>query len=149
MPLPGDGYSIAMPDSSPLPVLTSLEEVRELVERSSEPTFLRYSKGPEQDAHEQSVDQESGLELPGLSTNPLDPEPWWSRPVLDWLARQICQYAHLRRDGDRYAWVLTGEVVGRGPDCEPLIARPRPLARLAEQVIDEADEVYSERFERS
>jgi hypothetical protein len=128
--------------------LRSLGELADLVARVGEP-YVRFSEGPEADARESSVDHESGLELPGLSVNPLRPEPWWTRPTRDWLARQLCQYAHLRdEDGDRHAWVLTGRVVGRGPDCEPLIADAEPIARIADAVIDEAGRVYSERFDR-
>ncbi|WP_259608144.1 MULTISPECIES: DUF6098 family protein [Microbacterium] len=32
---------------------------------------------------------------------------------------------------DRIAWVLTGRIVGRGPDCEPLLDDVRPVAQLA------------------
>lgn len=57
---------------------------------------------------------------PGLSANPLDPEPWWTRPTREWPARQLCNDAHLQReDGERHGWVLAGTVVGRGPDNEP------------------------------
>ena len=45
--------------------------------------YVRYSKGPQHDLGEASVDTESGLELPGLSVNPLDPEPWWTRPTAE------------------------------------------------------------------
>jgi len=127
--------------------LHRLDELVALLERTDEPLYVRYSEGPEADARATSVDQESGLELPGLSTNPLRPEPWWTRPVEDWLARQLCQYAHLG-DGGRRAWVLRGRIAGWGPDREPLIAEPEPIAFLDEALIDEADRIYSERFDR-
>jgi Family of unknown function (DUF6098) len=112
-----------------------------------EPLYVRYSKGAEYDLRESSVDTESGLELPGLSVNPLDPEPWWTRPTLDWLARQLCQYKHLQdRNQDRAAWVVRGEVVGRGPDCEPLLADVEFLAELTDELLDEAEDRYIERF---
>jgi hypothetical protein len=130
--------------------ISSLEELAELVDQLGEPSYVRYSAGPEADERETSTDHESGLELPGLSVNPLNPEEWWTRPERDWLARQLCQYAHLREEGEgeRYAWVLTGQVAGHGPDCEPLIAGARPVARIADEAIDEAGRVYSERFDR-
>ena len=89
----------------------------------AQPSFVRYSEGPRHDADETSIDTESGLELPGLSVNPLDPESWWTRDVRDWLARQLCQYKHLRdRNRDRTAWLVRGELVGRGdrPDGYPV-----------------------------
>jgi len=123
----------------------SLRELAELVE-IGEPLFVRYSQGPEADAAEVSVDHESGCTLPGLSVNPLDPEPWWDRPREHWVARQLQQYAHLAA-GERYAWVLTGAVVGRGPDCEPLVVEVRPLARIAARALDEASDVYRSAFD--
>lgn len=135
-----------MSDVTPL---QRLEELVALIDGTAEPLYVRFSKGPDADASESSVDHESGLELPGLSVNPLRPEPWWTRPLRDWLARQLCQYAHLRERGaGRFAWVLTGETAGRGPDCEPLIANGRPVAFIADAMIDEADRIYSERFDR-
>ncbi|MET4224558.1 DUF6098 family protein [Oerskovia enterophila] len=123
----------------------TLAELAELVELG-EPLYVRYSEGPEADTAETSIDYESGCALPGLSVNPLAPEPWWDRPVEHWVARQLHQYVHLAAGG-RYAWVLTGVVVGRGPDCEPLIARVQPVARLADPVIDEAARLYQEAFD--
>ncbi len=85
--------------------------------------------------------------MPGLSVNPLTPEPWWTRPLRDWLARQICQYEHLAEDGDRHAWVFTGTCVGRGPDCEPLLVEVTPVARLDPAVLRKAKRVYEEEFD--
>lgn len=132
---------------SGLPTLLELAELEELVE-GCEGIYVRYSEGPERDEREQSVDTESGLVLPGLSVNPLSPQDWWTRPLVEWLARQISQYRHLAdRNPDRYAWVLTGREVGRGPDCEPLIADVTPVARLGDLLIEEALELYRERFD--
>ena len=128
------------------PVAT-VQELEELVaERPG--LHVRYSKGPKADRGGGSMDTESGLELPGLSVNPLAPEPWWTRPIGDWLARQLCQYRHLAESNpERFAWVLTGRVVGRGPDCEPLLADVVPVARLAPALLEEADERYRESFD--
>lgn len=127
--------------------LRHLDELADLV--AAQPGLhVRYSKGPESDADGGSIDTESGLELPGLSVNPLDPEAWWTRPVEDWLARQLCQYRHLaERNVDRFAWVLRGTEVGRGPDCEPLLADVEPVARLDERLLDEAEQRYRSRFD--
>lgn len=117
-------------------------------ELGDQPLFVRYSEGPEKDAEGRSIDTESGLELPGLSANPLDPEPWWTRPTADWLARQLCQYKHLsERNPDRLAWVLHGEEIARGPDCEPLLVDVEFVARLTDRLLAEAEQRYHERFD--
>jgi hypothetical protein len=130
-----------------LPVVHTLAEVAEVVRRRPG-VCVRFSRGPRADGDEASVDYESGLELPGLSVNPLSPEPWWERPLQDWLARQLCQYAHLLDDADdeRVAWLLTGEEVARGPDNEPLLADVVPVALLHRSALDEAQARYRARF---
>ena len=129
-----------------------MHEIRRLGELESwlgsRPLYVRYSEGPEHDLAGESIDTESGLALPGLSANPLDPEPWWTRPVEDWLARQLCQYKHLReRNPDRMAWVVTGAITGRGPDCEPLLGDVVWLGVLEDAVLDEAERRYAARFD--
>ena len=110
-------------------------------------TYLRYSLGPEADARQTSRDYESGLELPGLSVVPLTPPGWWRRPVADWLARQVCKYAQLGEgDADKCAWLLAGRVADRGPDHEPLVADPKPLAILSDSLVDQARSHYHEHF---
>jgi hypothetical protein len=111
--------------------------------------FVRFSAGPAADAAEQSIDYESGSQLPGLSANRLDPESWWSRPLIDWLARQVCQYLHLNeRSPDHSGWVLRGRIVGRGPDDEPLLADIDPIAWLGPRLIVEAERLYADRFDQ-
>lgn len=130
-----------------LPLLTSLSAVAEFEKHGCE-LFVRYSEGHELHDGSPSIDYESGLELPGISANPLGPAPWWSRPVLDWTARQLCQYVQLKHDEPiRQAWILTGEIVGQGPDCEPLIAHPEALAVVHPCVLEEAQQVYRQRFD--
>lgn len=115
--------------------LETLDELVGLV-RSRPGLHVRYSAGPESDRDGGSIDTESGLELPGLSVNPLDAEEWWTRPLADWLARQVCQYRHLsEKNPERFAWVLTGRQVGRGPDSEPLLAEVEPVARLSDDLL--------------
>jgi hypothetical protein len=126
-------------------LVKDLSELEDLVRLGGD-VYVRYSKGYEADSGSQSTDTESGLTLPGLSVNPLSPEGWWTRPLKDWLARQICQYKHLGERQERHAWVLTGTLVGRGPDCEPLLADVRPLGRLDPALLEEAEHVYQERF---
>jgi hypothetical protein len=127
-----------------VPHLRSLAEVTELVETVS-PIYVRFSAGPVADAATVSRDHESGCLLPGLSVNPLTPEPWWDRKLEHWLARQLCQYAHLLTP-ERYPWVLTGEIAGRGPDCEPLLVDTTVAATIAPPVVDEAAAVYARVF---
>ncbi len=135
-------------DDEPMPTVRSLGELAELTQRETG-LHVRFSKSPEDDRRDPSKDYESGLELPGLSVNPLDPEPWWQRPLEDWLARQLCQYSHLLEDSEdeRRAWVLQGREVARGPDNEPLLADFRPVAWLDGGVIDEARRRYDEAFD--
>ncbi|ALX66992.1 DUF6098 family protein [Microbacterium sp. XT11] len=104
--------------------------------------------GTDDDARRHSIDTESGLELRGLSVNPLDAEDWWTRPLEDWLARQLSQYRHLaQKDPERIAWILGGELAGRGPDCEPLLRDVEPVAILDEHLLDEAWERYQRVFD--
>ena len=135
----------AVPDED-LDVISSLDELAQLVD---DDVYVRFSKGPDDDRNSTSRDYESGLDLPGLSVNPLRPEQWWRRPVNDWLARQICNYVHIQEesDDDRRAWVLRGSVAARGPDNEPLVTGYRPLAWLSDEVIDEAKRRYQSRFD--
>lgn len=128
-------------------LIKSLSELEALLEEDAD-LYVRYSEGYDADRDGGSIDTESGLELPGLSVNPLHPEPWWTRPAADWLARQLCQYKQLQdKNPDRFAWVLRGQCVGRGPDCEPLMIRVLPVARLAQSLLTEAEHVYHQRFD--
>jgi len=132
---------------SRLCVLRDLDEVVDEV-RAHDTVYLRYSKGPDEDlSRGSSRDYESGLDLPGLSVTVATPEPWWSRPVEDWVARRLCQYADLGQAEGRFPWLLTGRPVGNGPDHEPLVDQVRPLARVADEAVHEAVRVYRQRFE--
>lgn len=133
-------------DGREMLLITSLRELRELIDVLGAPAYVRFSAGPQADAAGTSIDKESGCTLPGLSVNPLVPEAWWDRPAEHWLARQLRQYAHLC-GGERFGWVLTGATVGRGPDCEPLVRDVRAVARLDDTVLDEAERVYTEVFD--
>jgi len=128
-----------------LPRLRDLAEVAELVSVVS-PLYVRFSGGPDSDRATVSRDHESGCLLPGLSVNPMNPEPWWDRPVEHWVARQLCQYAHLMT-AERSPWLLTGELAGRGPDCEPLLVDVEPAASIDPRVVEEAGRLYREVFD--
>lgn len=119
--------------------ISSLDELTALV-ASRRGLYVRWSRGPEDDAGERSRDHASGLELPGLAANPLDPPAWWTLPLAGWVARQVTTYDHLGEDAaDHLAWVLTGRVVDRGPDNEPLLADVQPVAPLSPAVLDAAE----------
>jgi hypothetical protein len=110
--------------------------------------FVRYSHGPDRDARGPSRDYEAGLDMPGLSVTPLTPEPWWTRPPIDWIARRVCKYMDLADHApDRHPWILTGDVTGSGPDHEPLVANVRPIAWLGGNVLSQARRWYEERFD--
>jgi hypothetical protein len=127
--------------------LEHLDEVVGLLDHH-ERLFVRHSKGPDADAGRTSRDYESGLALPGLAVADLRPPDWWSRPAVDWVARRVCSYAELAEaDPSRYPWVLTGRVVDRGPDHEPLVADVQPVARIGPKALTEAQEHYERHFD--
>ncbi len=70
-------------------------------------------------------------------------------PLGDWIARQLCQYRHLADDGedDRRAFVIAGRQVGRGPDCEPLLADVEVLGVIELAALDEAEQRYQRAFD--
>ena len=132
-----------------IPRLSGLADVVALV-RERPDAHVRYSRDPRTEAGRGSTDTESGLELPGLSVNPLGAEGSWSRPLDDWIARQLCQYRHLAEEDDdeeREAWVVAGREVGRGSDCEPLLADVEVLAVVGEDALDEAEARYRAVFD--
>ncbi|MFC4913901.1 DUF6098 family protein [Actinomadura gamaensis] len=126
--------------------MKTLADLAELVENESG-LFVRWSRGPEVDEGGVSKDDLTGTELPGLSANALDVEDWWKpRPVWMWVARRLYDYSHLAHEkgpGVR-PWVLEGEVVGHGPDNEPLVACRRPIAWIEEDVLEEAERAVAE-----
>ena len=119
--------------------IDDLDELAELVAR--EPAvFVRYSRGPDRD-------YQAALDMPGLSVTPVTPEPWWTRPSVEWIARRVCKYLDLAEIApDRRPSVLTGEVVGNGPNHEQLVADVRPIAWLGEGVLVQARRCYEKRF---
>jgi hypothetical protein len=128
-----------------LRVVTGLSDVVGLVGIHGT-LFLRYSQGPEADSAGPSRDYEANVDLPGLSVTVVSPEPWWPRPVEDWVARRLCKYAELGEESGRFPWLLTGRVVGNGPDHEPLVEDVNPIARVSDTALEEAVEIYNQRF---
>jgi hypothetical protein len=108
--------------------------------------YVRYSKGPSHDGDGPSRDYEAGVEMPGLSVTPIAPEPWWSRPPEDWVARRLCKYEELGEMQGRFPWLLHGHVAGYGPDHEPLVVDVEPVARVGPQALQRARELYQQRF---
>jgi hypothetical protein len=136
-----------MPPPERLRTVDDLDELVRLVQELPD-LFVRYSKGPSHDARRgYSRDYESGVDMPGLSVTTIAPEPWWTRPAEDWVARRLCKYEELGDEQDRFPWLLTGQVVGYGPDHEPLIVDVRPVARVGREVLERARRLYEERFE--
>jgi hypothetical protein len=126
--------------------IEDFDELTDLVQRRPG-LFVRYSAGPDADAGGPSRDYESGVDLPGWSVTDLDPEPWWTRPAADWVARRVCKYLELAEGGDQRPWVLTGRVVGRGPDHEPLVVDVEPIGWIAPAVVEQAKDRYHRRFD--
>lgn len=127
--------------SSDLECIDSLDELARLAGSASD-LFVRWSSSPAQDqATGLSFDELTGVELPGLSVNSLAVETWWEdRPFKLWLARRLYDYRHLRgmRAADVRPWVLEGDIVGRGPDNEPLVRCRKAIAWLGSRTIAEA-----------
>ena len=133
------------PNAHQLDELEDLDELTKLVESTGD-LYVRWSRGPEADRCATSVDQLTGVELPGLSANSLMVEPWWGdRPARVWIARRLYDYRHLGDQPGVMPWVFEGEEVARGPDNEPIVRCLRPIARLAERVVRQS-EAAVERF---
>ncbi|MDX6248130.1 MAG: hypothetical protein QOF10_1490 [Kribbellaceae bacterium] len=132
---------------SGLPIVDDFDELVALVERRPG-MYLRYSAGLAADLESgHSRDHEAEVELPGWSVTTISPEPWWPRPVSDWAARRICQYAHLAEQPERFPWLLIGRLVGRGPDHEPLVVDMDPVIRIGDPALETALKIYHERFD--
>jgi Family of unknown function (DUF6098) len=123
------------------PEIATVDALVELVTSSDDELYVRFAPESERDGTGGSVDHESGLPLPGLSVNPLRPPSWWrGTPSEQWISRQVRAYQHLQDgDGDRRCWVVTGVVVDRGPDNEPLLADMRIVGRVADAVVRECE----------
>ncbi|TDD06386.1 hypothetical protein E1181_12905 [Saccharopolyspora terrae] len=131
-------------DHEELPLVRDLDELVEfvLLERRGLGLYVRWSRGPTVDAGSTSSDELTGVELPGLSANPLQVESWWGdRSLRLWVARRLYDYEHLRKrrpEPDVRAWLLRGVEVARGPDNEPLVRCQQALAWVAEHALQEA-----------
>jgi hypothetical protein len=144
------GKDAAAPQQGAEPELSVVDDFDELVDvvERRPGMYLRYSAGLQADLENgHSRDHEAEVDLPGWSVTTISPEPWWPRPTADWVARRICQYAPLAEEPDRFPWLLTGRIVGRGPDHEPLVIDMTPVIRIGEPALDTALDIYRTRFD--
>jgi hypothetical protein len=122
---------------SPPRTLHSLDELVALAD-SRDDLYVRWTDDPQEDRQRGgSIDELTGVEMPGLSANPLKVEPWWEdRPHHLWMARRLYDYRHLReqRGPEVRPWLIVGDVVGRGPDNEPLVRCREIVACLDDSV---------------
>ncbi|ADU47000.1 hypothetical protein Intca_0452 [Intrasporangium calvum DSM 43043] len=132
--------------------IATFDEVVELA-RLRAPLYVRHSAGPGPDAEHPALDIEAEVALPGLPASGLTPEPWWTRPDEDWVARRLCSCLdHVEQrgpDSDERLWLLTGVVVGSGPSHEPLIGAVEALGWVGPEALETAAEVYRTRFHGS
>ncbi|WIX75563.1 DUF6098 family protein [Amycolatopsis carbonis] len=140
-----------------LPTVNDLAGLARLFEaEGGDDLYVRWSQGPETDLAEgeraqTSLDGLAGIQLPGLSANPLRREAWWrDRSVRLWLARRLCDDEHLRdrRGPGVRPCVLRGREIARGPDNEPLVVAVEPLAWVTETVLREARRLVDEQGSR-
>jgi hypothetical protein len=126
-------------------MLYQLAEIEELLAEAPG-LHVRFSAGFAADLEAGSVDPETALELPGYAARPLDPEPWWTLPAEEWIARQLARAACSRPEGC-FAWLLRGSVAGRSADGEPLLTDVEVVGRLADSLLDDAERVWRQRFD--
>ena len=130
-------------------IIANFAEVVELA-RMRAPVYVRYSAGPARDAETPSHDVEADVALPGIPAASLSPEPWWTRPDEDWVARRLCTYLdpleHDGNGGSRRPWLLTGVLVGYGTDHEALIGAVEPIGSVGPEVLEAAKALYRTRF---
>ncbi|WP_348789424.1 DUF6098 family protein [Leifsonia sp. NPDC080035] len=107
---------------------------------------VRFSRGFAADLEAGGVDAETGLRLPGYAARPLDPEPWWTLPTVDWIARQLARGSYPRHPGS-FAWLLRGTVAGRDADGEPLLTDVEVVGRLADSLLADAERLWRSRFD--
>ncbi|RCW44654.1 hypothetical protein DFQ14_104243 [Halopolyspora algeriensis] len=140
-----------MTASNDLPVVGDLDRLAEIVRHDDggRDLYVRWSRGPSVDTGSTSRDALTGVELPGLSANPLRVESWWGdRSLRLWVARRLYDYEHLRRRQQQQpnveAWLLRGHELARGPDNEPLVRCEEALAWVAEEAMREAHRLVVE-----
>jgi hypothetical protein len=135
-----------MPSTEPLRIVDDFDELVRLVKEVPD-LYVRYSKGPAHDGRRgTSRDYEAGVDMPGLSVTTIAPEAWWPRDPADWVARRLCKYDELHEE-DRFPWLLTGRIVGYGPDHEPLVVEVEPVARVGDAALECARQLYHSRFD--
>ena len=103
--------------------ITTVDQIR----RVASPVFVRWSNSIEQDI-ERGYSLRYGTQPEmGLSSNDLDKS--WP----DWrILRAIREYQFTRAEN---CWLITGRVVGRGGDNEPLLADVEVIGRVDESLL--------------
>ncbi len=67
------------------------------------------------------------------------------RSVELWVARKVHAYSPRRREMvPGRGWLLTGQVVGRGPDHESLVQGCRPLAWLDDAILEQSSRLVEQ-----
>lgn len=132
------------PDVPPhrLRLLLTLHDGVELLTEPGPPLYLRWSSNIAADLDLQaSLDALTGVELPGLSVQPLAAEPWWGdRPTDLWWARKLGGHRPPSdQDGPAVRpWVVTGSMAGRGPDGDLLVVDCNFVATVTDAMMDQA-----------
>lgn len=122
--------------------INSLREIISLVRSSDSPVYVRWSTNPAADMRSgRSYNHQTGAAEAGLSVNNLLYAGIATED--DDIALMLLEYRHVSigQSGAR-AWLLTGDIAGRGSDNEPLLTNVAPLATVGSQAIAEADEVW-------
>ena len=116
--------------------ITTIAEVLELIAAHGDRLFVRWGN-PNQDdlILGRSYNAVTGRREAGLSVS-----RWWSESEAD-LYKWIGEYQFLRINGPCQPYLLTGEVVGKGGDGEPVIASAKVVALIDDSMVKSLDEI--------
>jgi hypothetical protein len=114
--------------------INSFNEYKEEVKNQM--LFVRYSSVIES-GDAKSYNHQTGQVEAGLSVNNATVEFAPNSEI--WIAKQLVEYRYLTMgQPESKCWILTGDIVGRGSDNEPLVQNVQPVAIIGESVLDEA-----------
>lgn len=116
--------------------ITTIEEVLELIAAHGEQLFVRWGN-PDQDdlISGRSFNAVTGRREAGVSVS-----RWWSEEEAD-LYKWIGEYQFLRINGPCRPYLLTGEVIGKGGDGEPVISNGALVAVIDDVLVKSLDEI--------